>query len=213
MIQQLGESNYNLCKRLALSFKKNSIFCFGIEKFMIKDIVGINSRGEDEPKELILGDGQVTQTSGYNMNYSYKLYKEAENPWEDEDYSGIRHSGAVTALTFNDEYYLVSPKHYGLLENYIHNKRLMESRMYTSLTILTPDTLPIFKIGDTFLYKRSTEKSTNPFTKFFVSKMTYFISSEGDVDENGLQFSVKSVLRGFEDNKEEFSRDETKYDK
>lgn len=210
-IQQLGESNYSLCKRLALSFKKNSIFCFGVEKFMIKDIVGINSRGEEEPKELILGDGQVTQTSGYNMNYSYKLYKEAENPWGNEDYSSSKQSKGITALTFNDDYYLVSPGHYNLLENYVHNKRLMESRMYTSLTILTPDTLPIFKIGDTFLYKRSTETTSNPFTKFFVSKMTYFISSEGEVDENGLQFSVKSVLRGFEDNREEFSPDETKY--
>lgn len=211
-LQQLGESNYKICKKLALSFKKNSIFCFGLEGFMIKDILGIDSQGREEPADLILGDGQVNQTSGYNLNYNYKIYKQVENPWEDEEYSGKKQTGLVTALTIDDEYYLVSPSHFGFLSNYVHNRNLMESRFYTSLTVVTPDALPKFKIGDTVKYKRSTEKNTNPFMTYFVSKMTYFISTEGDKDENGLQFSVTSILRGIGDTGKELSQDESKFD-
>lgn len=212
-LQQLGESNYKACKKLAMSFKKNSIFCFGLEGFMIKDIVGINSKGKKEPECLVLGDGEVNQTSGFNMNYEFKLYKNSQNPWtDDEDYAEKKQHSTLTALTINDEYYLVSQEHFGLLGNYLHNRNLMESRFHTSLTILTPNTLPNFKIGDTIKYRRSTDSNTNPFELFFVSKMSYFISSEGDKDENGLQFSVSSILRGIGDKGQEFSMDDSRFD-
>ena len=212
-LQQLGESNYKACKKLAMSFKKNSIFCFGLEGFMIKDIIGINSKGNQEPEFLVLGDGEVLQTSGFNMNYEFKLYKNSQNAWtDDEEYSEKKQHSTLTALTINDEYYLVSKEHFGLLGNYVHNRNMMESRLHTSLTILTPNTLPNFKIGDTIKYRRSTDTASNPFELFFVSKMNYFISSEGDKDENGLQFSVSSILRGIGDKDQEFSMDDSKFD-
>lgn len=211
-LQQLGESNYKACKKLAYSFKKNSIFCFGLEGFMIKDIIGTNSKGNDEPEFFVIGDGEVNQTSGFNLNYNYKIYKQSENPWEADDYSEKKQHSKLTSLTIDDEYYLVSQDHFGLLSNYVHNKNLMESRFQTSLTVVTPDSLPNFKIGDTIKYKRSTDTTSNPFEVFFVSKMTYFISTEGDKDENGLQFSVSSILRGIGDKGEELSQDGSKFD-
>ena len=211
-IQQLGESNYKVCKKLAYSFKKNSIFCFGLEGFMIKDIIGINSHGKQEPEVLVLGDGEVNQTSGYNLNYNFKIYKTVNNPWEEESYAESKQHSILTALTINDEYYLVNKDHFGLLSNYVHNKNLMESKFQTSLSILTPNTLPNFKLGDTIKYQRSTDTSSKPFDLFFVSKMSYFISTEGEVDENGLQFSVSSILRGIGDRGQELSQDESKFE-
>ena len=211
-LQQLGESNYNICKTIAYSFKKNSIFCFGLEGFMIKDIIGINSKGNQEPEFLVLGDGEVNQTSGFNLNFNYKLYKLVENPWESEDYSEKKQHSKLTSLTIDNEYYLINRDHFGLLNNYVHNKNLMESKFQTSLTVLTADSLPNFKIGDTIKYRRSTDSQTNPFELFFVSKMSYFISTEGDTDENGLNFSVSSILRGIGDKGQELSQDGSKFD-
>jgi hypothetical protein len=42
--------------------------------------------------------------------------------------------------------------------------------------------------------------------------MNYFISTEGDKDENGLQFSVSSILRGIGNKNNELSQDESEYD-
>ena len=168
---------------------------------MIKDMIGKDSKGNDEPRDIVLGDGQVTQTSSYGMNYNYRLYKDVEDPWE-EDYSDCRKSKLISAVTMDNEYYLVAPNYNNMLSNYLYNKNIMESKMFTSLTIVTPNTLPEFKIGDTIKYKRSTEKNWNPFTTFFVSKMTYFISTEEEKDENGLGFSVTAVLRGVQEDGE-----------
>lgn len=212
-LQQLGESNYSLCKKLAMSYKKNAIFAFGVEKFMIKDLVGIDSFGNEEPHELILGDGQVVQGSSYGMHYNYKLYKQTEDPWVEDDYSLAKVSKNVTALCVNDEYYLVSRDHWNLLSNYTHNTHLMKSRLFTSFNIITVNDLPDFRIGDTVRYKRSTEETTNPFTIFTISKMVYFISTEGsETDENGHNFSVTSVLRGIEEDKVIMPTDESRFD-
>lgn len=210
-LQQLGESNYNLCKKLAYSFKKNSIFTFGLEGFMIKDMIGIDSLGNKEPNIKVLGDGQVNQTSGYNFNYNYKLYKEASDPWEEEGYSENRQSPNLSSLTIDQDYYLVSRSHWNLLSNYVHNKNLMESKLFTSFNIVTPDTLPDFKIGDTILYERSTDNQKRSFNTFLVSKMTFFISSEEDKDENGLGFSVTSTLKGIQEDGNFMPKDETRY--
>lgn len=214
VIQQLGDSNYNLCKKLALSYKKNSIFCFGVEGFMIKDIIGKDSLGQDEPGSLVVGDGQVLQTSGYNLNYNFKIYKQPEDPWASEDYSEKKQSQKMTALTINEDYYLVNRDYHGLLGNYVHNKNLMESRMYSSFTVITPNDLPDFKIGDTVKYVKSTEtKTSKPIDTFTVTKMSYFISTENtDKDEHGNNFSVTAIFRGIQEGGAEFPTDDSLYD-
>ena len=88
----------------------------------------------------------------------------------------------------------------------------MESKLYSSLTIITPNTIPNFKIGDTVIYKRSTDKQKYDSDTFTISKMVFFISTEGEKDANGHEFSVTSVLRGVKENGEIMPTDDSFYD-
>ena len=195
---QTGENNYSICKRLAYSFKQKSIFAFGLEGFLIKDLVGIDSTGQNEPYWTIMGEEDVFQKSPYNLNYNYRLYKENINPWE-ENYSD-KESKNISVQILDNSYRIVHKDYYQLLDNYVYNTNLMSSKLYNSFTVVHPTTLPEFKIGDVIKYRRAGESSWMPITTFLVSQMDIFIATEKDKDENGLGFSVTSVLRGIEEN-------------
>jgi hypothetical protein len=197
-IFQSGESNYSLAKKLASSYKKKSIFCFGLEGFLLKDLIGTDSTGQKEPYWTIAGESGVAQLSPYTFNYDYKTYKENKDSWE-EDYSDVISENLRTQILDN-RYNIVHKDYSQLLDNYSYNKNLMGNRMYNTFRIVQPNTLPKYKIGDVVKYKRMSEDTWMPITTFLVSRMDFFISVEAtDMDSNGLQFSVTSVLRGVEE--------------
>jgi hypothetical protein len=197
-IFQSGESNYTLAKTLAYSYKKKSIFCFGLEGFLLKDLIGTDSTGQKEPYWMVAGESTVAQMEPYKLNYDYKTYKENRDPWE-EDYSDVM-SENLRAQILDNEYTIIHKDYAQLIDNYNFNTNLMDTRMYNSFSITQANSLPVFKIGDVVKYRRMSEKSWMPITTFLVSQMDFFISVEAtDMDSNGLQFSVTSVLRGVEE--------------
>lgn len=200
LIKQCSESSYSFSGKLGLGYKKNAVFAIGLNGFLIKDLIGIDSSGNKEPFYTLYGDQSVFQETGYYINYNYRLYKDMETPWVD---GGYTESKNLAVYNFDNKYFVCHKDYKKLLENYYWNTNLMISKFYSSLSIVHPHTLPEFRLGDTIRYRRTEDKTWLPFKTYIVSKMTIFIVTEDDTtDEHGLKFSVTSTLRGLDENGE-----------
>lgn len=193
-IFQTGDNDWDLCRKLAYSFKKKSIFAFGLGGFMIKDLIGKDSTGRDEPYWTTVGGEELAQETAFHLNYDYKLYKKNEDPWEEESNKSVN-----LGVQILDRSYKVVGKDYSqLMDNYVYNTNLMTTRLYNSMTLVVPDTLPEFKIGDVVKYTRAGEKTSLPWTTYLVSKIEIFISMEKSKDNNGMGTSCTVTFRGLE---------------
>lgn len=210
-IYQTDETNYSLCKRLAYSFKKKSIFAFGMEGFMLKDTVGKNSLGNDEKSSEFefIGMLDMDNTKMYKLNYNRILNTKPFNPWEDKDesatnnkdYSNLRPTNCRAAINYTT-YSIMGTDYYQLQDNYNYNYNFMNSDYYTSFTITGVD-MPLYKIGDILTYKRANQKSSYPFTKFLVASNEVFFSQNGASTRgpHGKPFEWSSKLLGIEEGK------------
>lgn len=205
-IFQNSESNYSLCKKLAYSFKHNTIFAFGWEGLLIKEIIGIDSGGNKEPYFTISGNVDLHQIDSYNFNYNKKLYHKPFNPWETlEDgttaaYPELQAKNNRVVQFYND-YCIVGTDYYQLMDNYWFNLRYMNSDMYTSFRVVDLD-MPKYKIGDVLTYKREEQESKYPFEYFLVRSNELFFAIDGsnETDSNGLNFSWTSKFIGLQEN-------------
>ncbi len=211
-IYQTDETNYSLCERLAYSFKKDTIFAFGMEGFMLKDTIGTNSLGEDEKSyELVfLGMGDMDNTDMYNLTYDKILNTEPFNPWEDkdkdlsttkEDYTDLEFKNCRALINYTT-YNIVGKDYYDLQETYNYNYNLMNSNYYTSFEI-TGEYIPQYKIGDVLTYKRANQKVNYPFTKFIVASNEFYFSQNGASRRgpHGKQYEWTTGLLGIEPGK------------
>lgn len=210
-IYQVDETNYTLCKRLAYSFKKDSIFSFGMEGFMLKDTIGINSLGKDERSYVLelKGGFDMDNTKMYKLNYNRILNTTPFNPWRDrnesetgnKDYEDLEPLNCTSLINYTS-YSIMGTDYYQLENNYQYNYNFLNSDYYTSLEI-TGVSMPNYKIGDLITYQRASQKTSYPFTKFIVASNEVFFSQNGasQVGPHGKQFEWTSTLLGIEPGK------------
>lgn len=198
-VYQNGETSYDFCTRLSYSFKQKTVFSYSWDGFMLKEIPGIDSSGKQEPSMGIILPGGAFQCDPYNLNYDKRLFYPPLDAWETEDYSEAPKSTGINSMYDFDGYYLVAADHKQLLDNYLYNRRFMNTPLYTSFRIVCTE-WPKYKIGDIITLRRLDETNQPPFTKFLVSSNEMFLAVDGAdiVDENGFTFSFTSMLRGIE---------------
>jgi hypothetical protein len=217
-IVQFQETSYDFCKRMAQSFKYNSLFAFGLEGFMIKDTVGINSFGvSDSPCtiKVTAGTGSIMQEQLTKSNLNPQYYKKPFDSWNEtmegdeinesnktehgQDEYSIQSSVASAIINFN-KYSIVHKDIFSLKKNFDFNSRYYNSSYYSNLAICHNDSLPNFKLGDIIEYENLMEKDIkNPFKFYIVYENDILITSDSTSGhENGKGFAWKTLLKGIE---------------
>ena len=213
-IFQNSESNQSLCSKLSYGFKKKSVFAYGWEGYMIKEIIGIDSGGHQEPYYKVTGSAEFHQVDSYNLNYHKRIYYTPTNPWEplkgdenngeqaansDEDYTEFQPKNSRTLQIYED-YTIVGKDYEQLMHNYWDNRKYMETNLFTSFR-LKDFNIPKYKIGDILQYKREEQESELPFTLFLVKSNELFLAIEDSnaVGPDGSKFSWTSMLAGVQE--------------
>ena len=204
-LRQFMETDLSFCTKLALSFKKNIVFGFGWESFLIKDLKdGISSRGKKEEynpdnkmieNAILLGGSSAEDLDYLNVSYDSMRFVKPSDPWEksDEgssvDYSEYTPLNSRT-LKYYDRYITLGKDYYGLVENYLYNKELLRSNLFASKNIRIND-IPNFKLGDVITYKHLDELETDiPYKTYLVKSNTLSI-----LLGNGLKFKTGSGIK------------------
>ena len=216
-IFQNSESNQSLCSKLSYGFKKNSVFAYGWEGYMIKEIIGIDSGGHQEPYYEVKGTSEFHQIDSYNLNYYKKIYYTPTNPWEplkgdenngeqaansDDDYTDKQPKNS-RALQMYDDYTIVGRDYEQLMHNFWDNKKYMETTFFTSFR-LKDFNIPLYKLGDILIYSREEQETKLPWTLFLVKSNELFMAIEdsNSVGPDGENFSWTSLLVGVEEKEE-----------
>lgn len=216
-IYQTDETNYTLCKKLAYSYKRNSVFSFGMEGFILKETVGINSFGKDENSNPLEFKGglDMDNTQMYKLNYNQYINADPFNPWEDKDeattkkdYTDLQATNCRALIDYTT-YHILGTDYYQLENNYNYNYNFLNSDYYTSFEITGVD-MPSYKIGDILVYKRADQKMSYPFTKFLVASNEVFFSQNGAsrLGPHGKQFEWNSKLLGIQPGRWSEEKDE-----
>ncbi len=224
---QFRETSYDFCKRIAQSFKYDSLFAFGLEGFLLKDTVGINSFGINEKTARIenipnvfAGTGSVMQEQLTKINLNPQYYKKPFDSWNEtmegdeinesnkteygQDEYSIQSTNAVAIINFN-KYSIVHKNVLQLRKNFDYNNRYYNSTYYSNLTICHNDRLPNYKLGDIIYYKNNMEKDIkNPNKYYIVYENEILIVSDSTIgQEGGKGFSWRTLLKGIENGKGE----------
>ena len=218
VIFQNSETNQSICTKLAYGFKKNCIFGYGWEGFLLKEIVGIDSAGNKEPSYQLISNTEFNQIDSYNLNYYNKIYYTSINPWEpvkggenngrdidnisSKDYTNLQPKNSRTILLYED-YGIVGKDYEQLIYNYWNNKKYMKTDFFTSFRV-TCFNIPKYKLGDVIKYSRIEQESQLPFTDFLVRSNELFMAIEDSKvsGPDGSKFSWTSMLCGIQENKE-----------
>ena len=195
-IFQGAETNYSLCTKLAMSFKRGIIFAYGWEGLLIKDVVG-----ENEPNVSIGPQSDIFNITPYELEYDKFLYNNPSNPWIPEDDSGGGDSGLTplynSNLTDYSNYHYVGVKYEPLLTNYLFNKRYTKNTLYSSIKTVIRG-LPPYKLGDVIVFKDMKQEEKLPFDTYLISENRFFMSIDGslDLDEHGFNTSMTTIMLG-----------------
>ena len=195
-IFQGAETNYSLCTKLAMSFKRVIIFAYGWEGLLIKDVVG-----ENEPNVSIGPQSDIFNITPYELEYDKFLYNNPSNPWIPEDDSGGGDSGLTplynSNLTDYSNYHYVGVKYEPLLTNYLFNKRYTKNTLYSSIKTVIRG-LPPYKLGDVIVFKDMKQEEKLPFDTYLISENRFFMSIDGslDLDEHGFNTSMTTIMLG-----------------
>lgn len=190
-ILQVYESNYNLCTRLCLSFKHDTIFGYGWDGLFIKDIPG-------EPKYSVMsGLGNMSIISPYSLKYSYILNTEPKDMEMDTE-----NSKSMLINYEGKEHYIMGTDYYHLVENYVWNKRFYDVGFNSSIKLKGTDMLS-YRLGDVVEIGNTKDDQKLPFTKFLVAsnELYYSLPENKDRDESGLKFSWTSEFFGLDKGK------------
>ena len=206
-LRQFMETDQSFCIKLALSFKKNTIFAFGWEGFMLKDLKdGIDSKGEKEEYDsskktvnssVIFGGVGAEETEPMMVNYDYNRFVVPWDPWKkpenddsnSTDYSAFSPINSST-LKYHDNYITLGKEYTALVENYVYNQKLLSSNLFATKSIRVND-IPRFKLGDVITYKHLSEKDIDyPFKTFLVKSNTFQI-----LLNKGTKFSTGSTIK------------------
>lgn len=208
---QYMETDQSFCTKLALSFKKNTIFAYGWEGFLLKDLKdGINSRGEKEEYDseskiiknaILIGGSGAEETGPTEITYDFMRFEKPWDPWgkpeEDSnlpDYSTFIPQNSKT-LKYFDNYLTLGKDYYSLIENYLYNKQLMNSNLFATKQIIIND-IPKFKLGDVITYKHLSEREIDfPYKTYLVkSNSLHILLSKGTNFGTGSNIKWTSTL-------------------
>jgi len=190
-IFQMCETNYDLCTRLAYSFRHETIFGYSWEGFILKELCGeSSSRGIKE----VIGDTNsnvpklsalalMNFTSKYNLTYDTDLLYNPINAWEDTDNSTTKTDYTdyeflnCRAITDFRDYHLCGTDYYQLTENYRYNKNLMDAGLYTTMVITGTD-FPGYKLGDVIEFRSPEQQVKYPFNFYVIASNEIFYATE-----------------------------------
>lgn len=188
---QAGEFDHKFLGTLCGSYKKDTIYACGLDNLLIKDLIGIDSTGHNEPYWTMTGGGDhVIQDvdNNYSMYYDYKLYKKPEDSWEEATSDP---SLNLMALMFDDRYRIIHKDYNILRENLYNNQRIYTSKMYNQLHVSNTSVFQAYRLGDVIKYKRPGEKDDIPFETYIISKITYHYRTEPGTNGETDQFPFK----------------------
>lgn len=206
---QSSEFDYRYLQYLCESYKKKTIFAVSLDGLIIKDLVGKDSSGEQEPNFVFIEGNNVFPDSKlpdddkekYQLSYDPKLYMKEEDPWKESDIK----SKYFEVRTFDDQYKIIAKDNSVLEENRLINKRFYNSFLYSQIKVMYSDhALLPYRLGDTIKYARQDEeKTTTPWKTFIISRIDYHYESEQKtpgVNNTEPPFSVRYRLHGIEEN-------------
>ena len=181
---QNTETNHSFCTKLAYSFKKDSIFAFGWDGFMLKERIGkYDSKGNVEPKLTLVGGLGAESMDPNTMRYDNLLFENPWDPWlgkgeegEESKYTELMPQNSRTLKLFN-QYITVGTEYSDLVSNYLYNTEQMSVGMSNTLRIKLND-IPDYRLGDVVIYKHINEKQI-PHEVYLVKSNEFFYSIDG----------------------------------
>lgn len=216
--KQNQESDYNLCTKLCMAYKKDCIFTYGLEGLMVKDTYGNkNSKGlHDSTCEtqmrITLDTAHVVQRDSMKRPLEKPaLYDFPVDLWEDtEPKVAIKDYTEWEPVNFKcmakmDERHIMHKDYYQLDYNFAYNREHQESIMFNQIIITNRD-MPSYRIGDALYVKNApmiAEKSFGQWSwkKYLVKTNEIFLAIDeaGYLDEDGQLFGWTSKLVAYEE--------------
>lgn len=202
---QFNETNYSFCKKLAYSFKKDTIFAFGWEGFMLKDRCGEKNSADvteivtdsidgSTGVFIVVGGSGVEPMDPYTMNYDNLLFEKVVDPWaedENEKYKEIMPLNSNTLKYYNN-YITIGTSHASLVKNYLYNDYMMTNNMQVSLRIES-SVMPNYKLGDIVIYCHVKDQTT-PYRAYIVKTNELYYSPDNTNDTGKSEFFWVSTL-------------------
>ena len=209
-LYQNCETNYEMCKRLCYAYKEKSVFAFGWDGLLIKDMCGdFDSQGNEEPCLVLESDRLSVQTQAYEMRYNKYVNSQSFSAWENQeesttgstDFSQVVSKNAKVMMNYK-EYRVMGTKSAERLGTAWNNKSLMQFPGYSSIVISQTD-MPHYKLGDVVIYKRALQEGfiSKSLENFLITSNELFFSMDAnkEMDEHGLRFSWTSHLYGLDE--------------
>jgi len=207
-LYQNCETGYEMCKRLCYSYKDNSIFAFGWDGLLLKDMCGdFDSEGNVEPCLVLETDRLSVQTQTYNLSYNKYVNSQSFSCWEDTeesttgntDYSSVVSKNCKVMMNYK-KYQVMGTKTADLIDSAWNNVNRMNFNGYSCIKIVQPD-LPHYRLGDVVIYQRANQERVLPWKNYLITSNELFFSADANrkMDENGLRFSFTSKLYGLQD--------------
>ena len=210
ILYQNCETGYEMCKRLCYSYKDDSIFAFGFDGLLLKDMCGdFDSQGNVEPCLELETDRLSVQTQTYNLRYDKHVNNTSFPAWTDTDKSTTGNTDFSKDISKNckvmmnyRQYQVVGTGLDTHIGNAWNNVDRMNFQGYSCIKIVQTD-MPHYKLGDVVLYKRALQEKSLPWKKYLVTSNELFFSTDANrvMDENGFRFSWTSKLYGLDEGK------------
>lgn len=197
VLRQNMETNKDFCTKLAYSFLKDTIFAFGWEGFLLKERIGIDSLGNQEPGRVMLGDAGISPMDLYTDKYNTLLFEKSENPWLNEDNTvdySIKEAVNCKSWMLYDKYVTVGTEHSPLIENYLYNITQQNLDMFSKFRVES-NSIPKYKLGDVLYYEKFLETPKIPHKTFLVKTNELIITNNPSyTTSNGSSLSWISTL-------------------
>lgn len=198
---QIHETDSQFLEKLLYGYLKNSVFAFGIEGLLVKKICDRDRLHPDqiEPCRECLGGETAFSDNVVSAKYSPRLYKDILNPCLDskEACPGEEISVNHQLELFDNEYRVFRKEYAEMQENWRHNYELLHSALYSTLIIKYTNSLPPWRLGDTFRYRKASEDNITNVDSFICTNNEIFISADpAFTTPEGFEFLVSSNIRG-----------------
>jgi len=208
ILYQNCETNYEMCKRLCYSYKNKSVFAFGWDGLLVKDLCGdFDHEGNEEPCLKLETDRLSVQTQTYNLRYNKHVNYTSFSAWENQEESTTGNTDFTQVMSKNAKvmmnykgYQVLGIDSAEMIGNAWNNVDQMGFDGFSSVKIVQPD-MPHYKLGDVVIYDRALQLKSLPWKNYLITSNELFFSMDENkkVDENGLRFSWTSNLYGLEE--------------
>lgn len=198
-------SNIELFSKLAPGYRRNVIFGFLYDKFLIKDTC--NQEELDNAKAFLATKAQLSTT--YGKKYNAELYTPPFNAWESPEKNGLgedysdRQPRFIRSIQKRGETSYVNASHAQLYENSMINKALISSYYFHRQKVSLTE-WPEYAVGDVLIYDvaENTGRDVSwPHKYYLVTSMSMFMAGSGSkaIAALGKDFSIETTFVGLEE--------------